>query len=138
MELFDIIQIIFTNPSKYSLLSNLEKRKYFFILNRRFAIQHPMQANALQHIKVNQVAVIDFWQNFLKKQYKGYIPKWIYTKGVKKTQEIKEKKLTINNDLINEYCKHYMIDRKSILDALKFFENETIKELKEFEKDIKK
>lgn len=136
MELFDIIKIIFSDPSKYSSISNVEKRKYYFILNRRFAIQHPMQANALQHLKINQALVIDFWQSFLRKQYK-YMPSWIYAKGIKKTQEIKEKKLSVSNDLINEYSKYFKIDRKSVLDSLQFYEKETIQELKEFENQLK-
>ena len=132
MEFFDIIKTIFTNPIDYSSITPGEKRKHYFLLNRRFAINFPMQANALQHLKINQSAVIDFWQNFLRKQYK-FVPGWMYTKGVKKAQEVKEKKLNISNETIKEYCKYFQVDSKSVKDALQFYENDMINELKQFE-----
>jgi len=131
-EFFDIIKIIFTDPIKYKTISKGEKQKNYFILNRRFAIQFPMETNALQHLKINQSAVIDFWQTFLRKKY-TFVPGWMYTKGVKKTQDIKEKKLTVSNELIREYCKYFKIDSKSVRDALEFFEKEMVTELKQFE-----
>lgn len=136
MELFDFINVIFKDPVQYSSITPGEKRKHYFMCNRRFAIQFPMQANALQHLKINQEAVIDFWQNFLRKQFK-FVPGWMYTKGVKKSKEAKEKKLSVSNELIKEYAKIYKIDKKSIIDALEFYPEDMIKELKEFEKILK-
>lgn len=135
-EFFDIIKIIFTDPLKYKEISKGEKQKNYFLLNRRFAIQFPMQANALQHLKINQSAVIDFWQMFLRRQYK-YMPNWMYTKGVKKAQEVKEKKLTVNNEVIKEYCKYFKIDPKSVRDALEYYPTDMIRELKDFESILK-
>jgi hypothetical protein len=136
MELFEFINVIFTNPSQYSSITPGEKRKHYFMCQRRFAIQFPMQANALQHLKINQSAVIDFWQTFLRRQY-NYLPKWNYVKGAKKAKEVKEKKLTVSNDLIKEYCRTYKVDSKTIRDALEFYPEQMIKELHEFEKIIK-
>jgi len=135
-EFFDIIKIIFTDPIEYKEITKGEKQKMFFLLQRRFVINFPMEANVLQHLKINQSAVIDWWQSFLRKQYK-FVPGWMYTKGVEKTQKIKEKKANVSNDLINEYCKCYKIDRKSVKDALEFYHDLMISELKEFEKAIK-
>lgn len=132
MELFDFIKVVFTNPTEYSSTTPGEKRKHYFMCQRRFAINFPMQANALQHLKINQAAVMDFWQVFLRKQYK-FVPGWMYTKGVKKAQEAKEKKLTVSNELIKEYCKYFKVDPKSVRDALEFYPHDMIKELKEFE-----
>jgi hypothetical protein len=136
MELFKFIKIVVTNPVEYSSISKGEKKKYSFLSNRRFAIQFPLQANALQHIKINSAAVMDFWNIFLSKQYK-YLPNWIYTKGIKKVQETKEKKTNISKELIDEYCKIYKLDKKSVLDALYFFPEEMSKELKQYENIIK-
>jgi len=136
MQLFDFIKVIFTNPEEYSKCTPGEKRKHYFMCQRRFAINFPMQANALQQQKINQVAVIDFWQRFLRKQYK-YVPEWMYTKGVKKSQQIKEKKINVSNELIKEYCKYMEIDPKSVKDALVFFLDDMVKELKDFEKILK-
>jgi hypothetical protein len=136
MELFDFINVIFTNPGEYSSATAGEKRKHYFMCQRRFAINFPLQANALQHLKINQSAVIDFWQYFLRKKY-SFVPKWMYTKGVKKSQEIKEKKQNISNDVIKEYCKYMKLDYKTVYDALEFYPNDMIRELQEFEKIIK-
>jgi hypothetical protein len=103
---------------------------------RRFAIQFPMQANALQHLKINPVATIDFWQVFLRKQYKS-VPGWMYTKGVKKTQEVKEKQISVSNEVIIEYCRYFNIDHKTIIDALKFYPQDIIAELRQFENILK-
>lgn len=136
IDLFELTEIIFKDPAKYQDVSRGDKQKNYFMLNRRFAIQYPMQANVLQTLKINQAAVVDFWQFFLRKQYK-YTPKWMYTKGVKKSVEVKEKKQTVSNALIAEYSKYMQIDSKSLRDALEFYPTETLNELKEFEKMLK-
>jgi hypothetical protein len=135
MELFDFIKILFTDPAEYSKIPAGEKRKQFFMTNRRMAINFPLQAGVLQQNKINQAAVVDFWQRFVRKQYK-YVPGWMYTKGVKKAQEFKEKKTSINESLITEYSRYFKIDRKSIVDALEFYPEQITKQLKDFEKII--
>lgn len=136
MELFDFIKILFTDPQQFLSISKGEKRKQYFMTQRRLAINFPMQANALQHQKINQSVVIDFWHRFLRKQFKS-IPNWMYIKGIKKSQEIKEKKINVNADVIKGYCKTFKIDEKSIMDALHFFPDKMIKELKDYENMIK-
>lgn len=136
MELFDFIKVIFSSPAEYSSITLGEKRRHYFMCQRRFAINYPLQANALQLLKINQAAVIDFWQTFLRKQFKS-VPGWMYVKGIKKTQEVKEKKLTISNELIKEYCKYFKVDKKDIMDALEFYPVEMIKQLKDFENILK-
>lgn len=135
MELFEFTKIIFENPGAYQDITPGEKRKQFFMCNRRFAIQFPMQANALQHLKINQVGVVDFWQQFLRKTY-NRTPGWMYTKGVKKAKQEKEQKINVSGNLINEYAKRMQIDRKSVYDALEFYPDLMVKELKQFEKVI--
>ena len=136
MQLFDFTKILFENPEEYDKIPPGEKRKQYFMINRRFAIQFPMQANALQHLKVNQAAVVDFWQKFMK-QYNGRTPGWMYTKGIKKAKEVKEKKNHgVSEELISTYAIRMEIDKKSIIDALEFYPDEMIKELKQFEKII--
>ena len=58
----------------------------------------------------------------------------MYTKGIKKSQEAKEKKLNVSNDLIREYCRYFNVDRKSIIDALEFYPTDMIKELHDFQR----
>ena len=135
MELFEFTKIIFEKPGEWESITPGEKRKQFFMVNRRFAIQFPMQANALQHLKINQAGVVDFWQHFMQKTY-NRTPGWMYTKGVKKAKLDKEKKINVSEKLIDEYARRMSLDRKSIYDALEFYPDLMVKELKQFEKVI--
>jgi len=132
MNLFDFIKVIFIDPMAYDEVTPGEKRKNFFMVNRRFAIQHPMQANALNHIRIDQSAAVDIWQRFMQKQY-NKTPFWMYTKGVKKAKEQKEQKINIPSAVIEDYAKRNMMDLQSVHDAIEFFPKEMKKELKDFE-----
>lgn len=135
LSLFDISKIIFEKPGEWQDITPGEKRKNFFLLNRRFAIQFPMQANVLQHLKINQAAVMDFWQVFLRKYY-NKTPGWMYTKGVKKLEKEKENSTSVSSKLIEEYAKRMKIEKKSIYEALEHYPDLIKKELKNFEKLI--
>jgi len=134
-ELFDITKIIFEKPGEWTSVTNGEKKKYYFAIQRRFSIMFPMQANALQHLKINQIGVVDFWQSFMRKHYKQ-TPSWMYTKGIAKVKKEKEKKTNVNEKLIIEYCKKLSIDKKSVYDALEFYPDLMKKELLDFKKMI--
>lgn len=136
MQLFELTKIIFENPESYKDVTRGDKRSNFFMINRRFAIQHPMQAHVLNNIRINQEGAVDIWQRFLSKQYKK-TPFWMYTKGVKKAKENKERKINIPTAVIEEYAKRNMYDLQSVWDSLEFFPDEMKKELKNFEKLMK-
>jgi hypothetical protein len=137
LDLFDITKIIFEKPNEWKNVTSGEKKKYYFAINRRFSIQFPQQANALQHLKINQAAVIDFWQIFMQRQnYRGRTPSWMYTKGIKKAASVKQKKTSVNVKMIDEYAKRMRVDKKAVIDALEFYPKEMTKELKDFEKII--
>ena len=129
-------KIIFERPSEWESVTNADKKKHYFMTQRRFSINFPLQANALQSLRINQVAVIDFWQQFMQKQYQR-TPSWMYIKGIKKSKESKETKNKVSESLISEYAKKMQIDRKSVVDALEFYPKDIVKELKSFEKMIK-
>ena len=136
MELFEFLNVLFEKPEEWEQISNLEKKKYFFMITRRMSIQYPMQANALQHLRINPAATVNFWQYFIRvKQKYIKVPGWMYTKGVKKVQEIKEK-VSVSKVLIDEYARLNRIDRKSVEDALIYYNEDMIMELKTFEKII--
>lgn len=137
MELFELTKKMFEDPEGYKEATKGDKRKNFFMIQRRMSIQHPLQANILNHIMINQESAIDIWQRFLSKTYKRSTPFWMFIKGVKKVQEEKEAKLNIPSSLIEEYAKKNGMDLKSVWDAIKMFPKEMEKELKDFEKNIK-
>ena len=133
MELFEFTKILFENPAAYKEITPGEKRKQYFMVNRRFAIQFPMQANALQHLKINQSGVIDFWQQFMRKKY-NRTPGWMYTKGIKKAKQDKERKTNVSEKLVVDFAKRMEIDKKAVYEALEFYPDLMVKELKDFER----
>ena len=136
MELFDLTKIIFEKPGEWQNVSNLDKKKWFFLINRRFGIQHPIQAAALQHTKIEISCVLDFRQRFMYKTYGGKTPGWMYTVGVKKAKENKETKTKISESLVAAYAKKLEIDKKSIYDAIEFYPDLIQSELRQFQKMI--
>lgn len=133
---FDISKIIFESPEKWNEVTKRDKTKNFFILNQRFAINHPIQAHLLSHIKINTEQVIEFWKGFLCSKYKK-TPYWMYTKGKKKQQDQNTKKTKINQKTVSEYAKYYKYDINSVRDAVEIFPDRMKKELNKFEKMIK-
>jgi hypothetical protein len=133
MELFELTKAMFESPAIYADATRGDKRKNFFMIQRRMAINFPVQANMLQHVKINMEATIDFWQRFLRKRYTK-TPFWMFITGVKKAKEEKEKKINLSSELISQYCRFYGKDPKSIRDALRFYPEQMIKEIKGFDK----
>lgn len=133
--LFEISKIIFEDPKEYSELSKLDKIKNFFMLNRRFAIQYPMQAQVLNHLNINQPEAIDIWQRFISSKYNKQ-PHWLFTKGIKATKKEKESKMKISHNTIVKYAQQYNLDTKQVYDALNFFGKDFLSELKTYEKLI--
>lgn len=136
MELFELTKIMFEKPEEYDSVTPGDKRKHFFMINRRMAIQYPEHAQALQRTKIDEVSVIDFWQRYLLKQHKGRTPGWMFVTGVKKNQEQKEKKLNVKDSLIKEFAIKFGYDLKSVREAIETFPEEMKKELQNFQKII--
>jgi len=135
MELFDFTRTLFEKPALWNSDINPDKKKHFFITNRMLSIGHPMQANLLQHIRINPVHSMDVWQRLLRTKFKyNKTPFWFFTKGVTKNKLEKEAKINVSEELIKEYSRVYKIDIKSVRDSLIFFRDDTVKALKEFEK----
>jgi hypothetical protein len=134
MELFELTKSMFGDTNNYGEATKGDKKKNFFMINRRMAIQHPMQAQALNGLRIDPVSAVDIWKRFLGKQY-NKTPFWMYTKGVKKAKEDKDKKINIPSADILEYAKAHNYDPKTVKDALDMFPKEVSKEIKDFIKE---
>lgn len=133
VDLFELIKIMFEDPIAYNKISNGTKKKHFFMLNRRFSIFFPLQAQILQHTGIDEISVVDFWQSFIRKQY-SKVPNWMYVKGVKKVTEEKEKKSNISEASIKEFSIAFNYDIKIVKEAIAFFPDEMKKEINDFDK----
>lgn len=133
MELFDVIDVMFTNHAKWVDVTNYDKKKHYFMINRMMSIQYPLQANALQHLKTNQIGVVEFWFNFISSNY-NYKPKWLYTKAKKNE---KAKKAKVSNESIMTYAKLYGYETKNVKKAIDIFGDEVVDDIKKLEKNYK-
>jgi len=79
MELFDLVKTIFKKDSEWDKVSNSDKKRNYFMINRIMAIQFPIQADQFNRLKINPYPVVDWWHRTLSKNYSRQ-PTWIYTK----------------------------------------------------------
>lgn len=130
--LFDILNAIFTDKNFVESQTNETLRQNSFMINRRMAIQYPLQAQIFNNTKVNAVDVVKFWSTYL---YNGkFPPRWIYTAGATKSQEKKElAKTDVPLATRRAYCNRYAISMKELDTAMKFFPEEFMQDMKDFE-----
>ena len=134
LTLWDLFKIIFTDKERLSKVSDITLKRNYFMVNRTFAIKFPLQAAYFSLTGINEAEVVREWQNFIiQKNMFGRVPQWVYTKGSKKSSEKKESKKEFPNSLLIEYSLHYSIGMKDIKDALEFYHDDMVKELKRFE-----
>lgn len=135
MNPFELTRAMFEDPEAYLKVTPGEKKKNFFIVQRRMAIKFPFQANVLQHVRIDEVAVMDFWQRFLSSQF-DKTPHWMYTKGTKKAKENVEKKVNIKEESIKAFASKNGYDIKSVRESIKTFPEQTKREIDAFEKSM--
>ncbi|NJO90820.1 MAG: hypothetical protein HC831_19025 [Chloroflexia bacterium] len=128
-------KLIFSRGSGWKSVSRGDKKKNHFMISRMMSINYPLQAHALNHIKIDPVETVDSWHRLMSRIY-SQVPFWMYTKGQKKQKEKKEKKLSVKESTIKAYAKKYDLDLRSVRDAIEFFPEESVKELQKFEKMI--
>ena len=121
--LFDLINALFTSREYvYGITAETAKQNLFMVL-RRLAIKYPVEANVFNDSKVNPLDVIRFWSDYL---YCGVAPKWIYTSVTSK----KKSKDDITAADIKLYKVHNDMTDAQFEDAMRFFGNELINEIK--------
>lgn len=130
--LFDTLNALFTNKDYINNLTVESIRQNIFMINRRLAINYPLQVQVFNNSKVNAVDELKFWSDFLYNSDRP--PKWIYTAGAAKSQAKKESKNNISSSLIKEYCNYYNLSIKDVQSALRFYREEAEKDIFEFEK----
>lgn len=134
--LFDILTALFNNKDYINNLTKESINQNIFMINRRLAINYPLQVQAFNNTNINYCDEIYFWRDFLYSGNKK-IPYWMYAKGSIKAKEKKESINKISNNLINTYCNFYKISKKDFVSAFNIFNKDLIQEIKQFEKDQK-
>ena len=122
--LFDLINALFTSKEYVDGITAETAKQNLFMVLRRLAIMYPVEANVFNDSKVNAKDVIKFWSDYL---YCGRAPKWIYTSTQSKK---KASKNDITSADIKLYKSHYDITDSQFDDAMRFFPEELISEVK--------
>jgi len=130
-KLFNFTKVFFGNNPKYNDVTNNQKKKHRFIIQRFMAIRYPATAELFNINRINPVAVINMWKIVASKFTKT--PFWIYTKT--KTTINKKEKYVPSDETIAYYLKINKISRRDLSDGLKY-NNEILEDLKIIEKTI--
>jgi hypothetical protein len=132
MEFFNVLKS-FWNDEK---VSNLDKEKSSFMINRRTALKHVYISAYLSKPGIYSGAITTFWKLFLRKNYNHY-PSWFYTKFLTKTKEKKQYSINdFDSETINLFCKFNKCETKSLEQAFKFYPNEIYKEIQLFKEVV--
>lgn len=136
LQLFDFVKILFSKDGSYENLPDNEKNRNFFMTQRFMSIKFPVQANALNHFKVEGPSVMDCWHRTMVHLSGGKVPPWIYAKTKKK--ETKEEKLKLPSEaFVKWYCQKNECSRRDYDQLVKFFGNAFTDEQLKFEKVLR-
>lgn len=113
---FDIIKSF--HSKNWDKISDRDKSRNLFMINRICSIAYPIQANSFNNIKINPEKVVDFWKIFITHKHKN-TPSWIWTKTKKRENE--EKKKEYKEDVISFIKDKYQISNREIEDLKNFF-----------------
>ena len=135
---YDILNSIFRGIPSYDSISDIEKQKNIFMLNRTLAIKYPLQAEALNYFGVDASSTVQVWKDFLLKyEKKGFVPGFCFRKGSKKAKEEVSKKSLWTNSYKIKYAIHKHCSLRDVDDMIDFFPTEMEYEFKKFVEYLK-
>lgn len=128
MDFKEIIDCIFINKDKYWTISDEDKEKNFFIINRKFSRSYPKIAQFFNDENIDKKSALDRWFFLFKNQKR--IPQWYWGNKNKK----KKKNINIPQHQIDNLCNRLNLKESDI----KFIYNNYNDELNKYIKRIKK
>jgi len=112
---YEIIKSFYTKD--WDNVSDADKARNFFMINRICSINFPLQSQMFNNIKIRPEKVVDFWKSLMTKLYKSP-PKWIWTKTIKSE---KEKDKNYKEEVINFIKEKNKISDREIKEMIHFF-----------------
>lgn len=136
MELKDFVRALL-RPSEWTGISDHDKRRNFFIVNRFCSIAYPEAAQAFNHVRVDAVGALEFWHRCLSGMYKR-TPDWWYTKTSKGDKKKKEKDPSVPSDAaIQEYLRRVGRCRRDLDDAVRILGTSSLDPVRRIEEMMK-
>jgi hypothetical protein len=138
MDYFEFIDSLFSKRL-YEKVDKATKQKNFFILNRFLSNQYPIQVNDVNNLmgisKENCHYIVDHWARFLQTKYTAK-PQWAWVKTTPSAQ-IKSGLSKFGKEVIEEYRIATGLTARDIDSISKFFIDDLVLEIAEFEKSKK-
>lgn len=136
MDLFKLVNHIFSNKTnEWKNIKRSDKAKNFFMINRFFSIQFPIQAQMINRNGIDGAAIVDMWKQVGSKFTKT--PGWIFTK-TKKVETKKETKKEYSKELIDLYLRVNKIGIDDFNLLIKYHPEEMDKYFERLEKILNK
>lgn len=134
-KLFDFIKILFTKPEVYKNISNRNKKRHHFMINRFFAIKYPANAQLFNVNGINGTSVVDSW-SLVASRFRS-VPGWIYTKTKKPKKVATKKSEYIPKDsTIKLFMQKHEIGKREFNELEQFAKEELYASLKKLEDSI--
>lgn len=125
-----IVDFIFKNKSEYHKLSDDDKNKFFFIINRKFSRAFPQHSQFVNKKDMDKASALDIWYYFfIKKRIQG-VPGWYW--GKKKEPVVKLHNYKKNE--IEFLVKFYDITESDIDYLVKYHPDKVEEEVKKYRK----
>ena len=123
------VDFIFKKKDDYKNLSDEEKEKFFFIINRKFARGYPTHAQFFNNRNIDKPSALDIWYHFfIKKRVQG-MPTWYWTPK----KEAKGKSIATKDD-IEFLMSYYDIKERDVHFLIEHYPEDVIEELKKYHK----
>ena len=135
MKLFDLIKVLFNGKKGYDKLTNYDKSKNRFMVQRFMSIEFPDVAELLNINGTNGAYIIDSFRLITRSRY-NRVPGWVYTK-TKKTKK-KDSGFEPEDSTVKFFLKKYDTTMRDYNEILKSTQKEELlKELEELEQFLK-
>lgn len=133
--LFDIVKWVFTDFDTIMNMSDVLLKRHSYMVNRFMSIQYPQQAYVFHSSGVSGANIVRAWASFFNRQRLRYSPKWVYTKGAKRSKEDVDNKSEFKEKEIKEMCLFNKINYNDYQANLTFFPDKVKSDLKQY-KDL--
>lgn len=133
VKLFDLIDSMW-DDAKWEKISESDKRTHYFMIQRFMSIMYIDETSRMNLEQINYARVVDFWREVMKRRYKSK-PQFLFTK-TKKLEKEKEKKIAVDQAVIDFYMKHNELDRRDFDMLFKMFPDALNDELKMYERNM--
>jgi hypothetical protein len=113
---YELIKAFHTK--EWDKISDRDKSRNFFMVNRICSISYPLQANSFNRLKIQPEKVVDFWKVLITHHNKKS-PGWIWTKTIK-SEKTKEE-IKYKDEIIDFIKSKYEISDREISEMIDFF-----------------